>query len=1052
MEDSIRIAGTFQCSGDHCAGSSLTLTFSEKATISDLVTATSQLLGEGVTVKAVGSHGPLDPNFQLLHCDPVLSIREKKQRKKGDGKLITVTSFCCGREVNITMEAGTQLHAFLGGDFPLSLVRVVDRDGSALSVMQRMWLDTTVFLSLNRAAGKDILECSLSDPGEEATPACANMLKHLMQDPNFCKWVNVDKPSDTFYDEGLDDVTIYEATKMIVDMSGVSAVIVPPKLARQLLRAPLNVDAIQALRNSVGVEPLHRVVCIFAANGHWSLLDAVWDGACVHVVHCDGLHGKSEDAAHFLAGAFSDVQQSCDLLFEHARCLEQNGGVFCGAFALLHLGWRLNLWSDFNSLDIRDWYDTLRWGNALVFSAAGSMGHEAVVGWLLQFLPEKGVPEIHARSRAESAIKQLGLEGIERAITSKNPWQALKALGHSKAKPFMWVQHSELQEHIQAVARSKHGADIKKPAGAKGKKVDKRIINSLDPEKLLLADGQFVAADECGLPQLNASEVAVGARGLAFMHPQQVVALMTSGQSLSIEALAVLTVGEIPDDYVGLRPFVNLRFPAVYGETSEPVLVSGSLVQLGDVEVLRGSSAPRHEIVTCPTVVLRLQVYKDQCEIDWDTFVRGPVKCLLQHFPLLRLCRTQACKGCAHFHPSLEEQVESVLLDLWAWSWLSMDTRKVKPAESDIFSVYARVPESAGIQIQKLSGQCGLYAEPRCSHSPGPDKAFAVVWLPQASHQEAINISKRIEGIVAVARHGRKFGVRCQEKHEERTFKSLFPDKQFQKCDVTTVYRVAPLPVGTRRAGLQDILTKWKWVAKPLQPSKGSRGSAWEVGSAVDPPQLFFPAAHGDVMVTPLRSLFQAMPAVDIIASLKTAKSIRSSPHQGDDPWSGGRDPWSAYKGLPASSSAAPSQAAEKKLEAIEKRLQSSLEAKLVDQFSERATAMVDDSQANRLSQLEVDVAELRKQSQRFESWFQDAGKAASDSSAKIEHMQGQINEQWQATKSMQVSLQETTQSLSGLSVKVDSFRSAVAGELREQLDQHTARLEAMLAKKQRHE
>ena len=64
----------------------------------------------------------------------------------------------------------------------------------------------------------------------------------------------------------------------------------------------------------------------------------------------------------------------------------------------------------------------------------------------------------------------------------------------------------------------------------------------------------------------------------------------------------------------------QLRFPAQFKGTNEPVLLQGSLLNLGPVPISRGSPSSGCKLDSLPTQTLRLYVYQDQWEGDWDDF------------------------------------------------------------------------------------------------------------------------------------------------------------------------------------------------------------------------------------------------------------------------------------------------------------------------------------------------------------------------------------------------------------------------------------------------
>lgn len=115
--------------------------------------------------------------------------------------------------------------------------------------------------------------------------------------------------------------------------------------------------------------------------------------------------------------------------------------------------------------------------------------------------------------------------------------------------------------------------------------------------------------------------------------------------------------------------------------------------------------------------------------------------------------------------------------------------------------------------------------------------------------------------VVVVARMGTRFGVKVKECDFEVMHKKLCPNKHFLKGPVTKIWRLEPLPIGTRRRSLAEALEKWKWPAKPIQPAKDARGRAWEVGSSMPPPHNFLSSSEGLVAVTLVKE-HDAKPAV----------------------------------------------------------------------------------------------------------------------------------------------------------------------------------------------
>ena len=68
-----------------------------------------------------------------------------------------------------------------------------------------------------------------------------------------------------------------------------------------------------------------------------------------------------------------------------------------------------------------------------------------------------------------------------------------------------------------------------------------------------------------------------------------------------MDALAVLTVSPVPPEAQGLLPLQDVRFPALFKPTQEPILVDGSLVQLGDLTVRQVDDELAEIVAVAPT-------------------------------------------------------------------------------------------------------------------------------------------------------------------------------------------------------------------------------------------------------------------------------------------------------------------------------------------------------------------------------------------------------------------------------------------------------------------
>ncbi|CAE7238032.1 aquIMA [Symbiodinium sp. KB8] len=736
------------------------------------------------------------------------------------------------------------------------------------------------------------------------------------------------------------------------------------------------------------------------------------DPACPAATLFDGIPEHSLTAAQCLVDS---VCVTCDLPPLQVtlpqlplQVDDDNCGPMLLAFAAHALG---NLGASFQTL-LEDASSFCRFfpPHDSQFRGCGGLS-EAQKDKLNKILLERGVPEAALAARVQAAVQKLGAGPLAKALSADNPWPALKAAGSSPGALFRWVQIDELKAHAQAKAALQFGTAIGNAKARKQKtgKATKPVLN-IDPLSLQLASGSFLTADGSPLAQLGFEEVVSQANGIAFCTAQQMLPFLSDFRVLSVDALALVSTAPLPIEACVGAPVSTIRFPAVYAPTQEAVLISGTLLQLGDENVqLASGDTDMDTIDQLTTLTGRVSLFRDEAQLDWTVFTKSPVKCLLQHVPGLNLCRDPACKGdCPAFHPSVEEHVDRMILDVWARQFAKLEGGRTTSEAAELFQALIRVPSSAAKHLQHIHVP-GFYFEPRASNGFGPHPAYAVIWLPGQNKQQATHLLRTCDKALGLARLGPKFGLRVLDEHEQEVFQTLRPQQPFVKVKVLSKWRLHPLPHGTQRHALVQLLGKWKWAAKPLQPCRGdSSGCAWEVGSEVDPPATVLQAGETFVLVHKTRDVGLQPKPDALCASSRTRRRILYDdpdiPQSSADPWLGGQDPWSlgrAPPGLPhpptpASTAAAQPSPAVSKLTQVKSELQAGL-ATLVRSEVQAVKAQLpsaDSSQEARIQKLEVGLQEVCAQNSKFEQWFQTLGTQMSQQADQVVEVQKAVSNQ----------------------------------------------------------
>ncbi|CAE7241535.1 aquIMA [Symbiodinium microadriaticum] len=841
---------------------------------------------------------------------------------------------------------------------------------------------------------------------------------------------------------GTTDVTIWAGLLRLQAATARPAFVVPPGIvARWLCMSWLHSETTTDLNFQW---PAFCQTCLlpFVSEGHWSLLVLERpESANLKASLFDGIPGRSTEVAQNLTSLICaachlsvveivtpslPVQQDCD------QC-----GPMLLAFAALVLG----LDAPFEKL-LADAVSFCRFMPPHTSSSCAKGGlSEAQQATLGKLLTEHGVPESAVADRVQGAVQKIGAGVLAKALVADNPWQALKAAGSTPNAMFRWVRPEELKAHAQARAQLAFGTAVGNAKARKQKpaKTTRPVLN-VDPATLQLASGSFVSTEGNPLSQLAFDEVGPQACGIAFCSAQQMLPFVSDYRALSVDALALVSTAPLPVEACSGAPAANIRFPAVYSPTQEAVLLSGTILQLGDEHVqLSPADSAMGEVDQLDTIVGRVSLFRDEAQLDWDVFVKSPVKCLLQHVQGLNLCRDTGCKGdCAAFHPAVEEHVDRMILDVWARQFARLEGGKTNPETAELFQALIRVPSSAAKHLQHVH-VAGFYFEPRAANGFGPHPSYAVVWLPGHDKAQASHLLRTCDKAIGLARLGSKYGLRVLDEHEQAVFEALRPQQTFVKVKVLSKWRLHPLPHGMQRHALVQLLGKWKWAAKPLQPCKGdSSGCAWEVGSAVDPPASIMQAGEAFVLIHKIRDVGQPSKPEALCASSRTRRRILYDdpdvPQSSTDPWSGGRDPWSQARlppGLPApavpvATGAAQPSAAVSKLTQVKSELQAGL-ATLVRKEVHAVTssaATPNTAQDDRIQKLEVGLNEVRMQNNKFEEWFQTFG-------TQMRQQAEQVLEVQQTVKSQQSELgnlrSEVTSSIAQVTPAANSGHVAVS-------------------------
>ena len=672
------------------------------------------------------------------------------------------------------------------------------------------------------------------------------------------------------------------------------------------------------------------------------------------------------------------------------------------------------------------------------------------------------MPKSKTAERLQNLVQKAGVTAVAQILQAQNPWRQLKALASKPGQVFRLVLPEELEEKIREKASNSFGAAV--PEGGRKKRRQALLGRatpalSIDPELLGIADGSFVATDGQTMHQIKFSEVATEAHGLAFCTAAQAAPFL-QGASLSTDPLCLVTTASLPSDIKAQRPHKVIRFPAIFQPADEPLLLTGSLVNLGDMQVdlAQGSIA---EPTSIATGVCKISVFRDELPISWDKFCEGPVRWLMQTVPALKVCSGVECGiDCAFFHPAVDEHIDQMVLDLWARQFQTHAGKKVQDKVAEVFSVLIRVPQSAVDQLQMIQIPA-VYVEPRADAGVGTHDDYRAIWIANANKESATHLVRTCAKALAVIRLGTKFGVRVREADEEVVFKQAKPGVPFIKAKVAMKFKLHPLPHGTQRSDIIALLREWRWVARPLQPGRGDGvGATWLIGAESNPPLQALPTGDGFAIATRIGGGgARAANEAQVYASQRTKQALQQT-SQGveheEDPWIKQPDPWALYKAAGRSNAAPKQSEGQSRIQALETSLkQSAQEAaqQQVESALQGQSARTDQQVEARFQRLEASLQEVVEQNGKFANWVDSVNGQMAQTAAEVKEVQVAVSHNEVALQNIGQQMQaqvESTRSTIQASVH-QSFQAMQAGfaqQMQSQFQSQMEQFQSLLAKR----
>ena len=610
---------------------------------------------------------------------------------------------------------------------------------------------------------------------------------------------------------------------------------------------------------------------------------------------------------------------------------------------------------------------------------------------LHSLLVDHGVEPTQVKQRASLLLQAIGIAATQQAVTSGQPWRALKAAANHCRPPFQIVLPTELEATVSKKA-ALGGLKGKKKNGTAPKKNPNKpeAPPGLDPAKLFIEDGVFALQDGSPVRQIGLADIGPFASGVVLCTVDQASAYLRANQLVSNGGLGLVLLNVDPSQVVTSLTWSTQRVILRCQANQEPILAPACVVQLGHQVVVSKPAQDISEALHEPAACLKVAIYKDSVE-DWDQVVRAPVKYLLGHLPPLQVCTTatpsQPC-SCPKWHPPQGSCVEDPVLDVWRRQWLSLSFQPCSAERAEVFIVNLRCLESQLETTLGMSGRNGVFLEPCSLDARESHLEFQVLWLPKVDLAELHRLHQCTAGALGLARIGSRLGIRSRLKDAPSVAQALKPGSVFLASGSRSTFELGPLPFGCDRLTVSKLCGQWGWKARPLHPCRtvdGTLGNMWRVQACTPPPNNVAYYQGTEIVITKVTESDQssANPPSQVIGNSATVQLCSKESTPATDPWLK-HDPWA-----PAPSQAGPTPPAD--AQSSFKEVEARITQNVWDKFQSGSMEVDSHATEARFAALEQQVQCLTAHQQQMEAAIDESSKRAD---SQITALQAQVTTQ----------------------------------------------------------
>ena len=449
-----------------------------------------------------------------------------------------------------------------------------------------------------------------------------------------------------------------------------------------MIRNPRSVLLGQWVQSWEGI--LTSVVVVLWLAGHWIPIHCTWNDELMSCVSWDNTQPQPRELTQFCeALCYAVGARRFVLRVEHRRFEVDD---FCGVCAVRYLDHLLrgkmlptnreevvHLHNVGRSLFVshlltrqyvvRPWI----WGNGLDAQAKTRLGN---------LLSQHGVPDEQMETRIPLIVQSLGVSPVAGILNGSSPWRSLKSAANAHRPSVQLVLPDELQAQVAKKmeqgaigVKQKRKPPVKAPA----------VQTSLDPLKLAVDAGTFESSSGAPLRQIGVTQIGPVAEGVVVCNMATAGAFLRADQPVNHLALGLIVVDATDRDLPSKLKSEQVRVALRCAANGEPLLALVHLVQLGGIEVKQTKGKLASEIPAAEVTCIKASVYRDQLDGTWTEFCKSPIRYVLAHLPLLRICDScgdMVQDGCALWHPQPESGLTDPVLDVWRRQWLTLQFKQ----------------------------------------------------------------------------------------------------------------------------------------------------------------------------------------------------------------------------------------------------------------------------------------------------------------------------------------------------------------------------------------